>query len=368
MLFCSFKVMKPYVVPVLFIFLFCAIPAFPCTTFVQEGGHRIYLGRNLDWDWQDGMVFVNPRNIRKTAIVINLQNAARWTSRYGSVTFNQLGREMPFGGMNEAGLVVECMWLDGTQYPKPDARPEINMLQWIQYQLDNCRTVAEVIASNKRIRLENTPIRARIHYLVCDATGACATIEFLDGAMHVHQGNGLPYRALANDTYSSELAYLDANPKQKEISGPLAHKDSLSRFCRAAERTADFRPAKSPQGDVAYAFKTLDEVRQARYTAWQIVYDVSDRKIYWRTLDNPRERCLDLKKVDFAPDQPERFADIQSNTSSWNTLKFQVWTEAGAREYCARFFSQKSFRQEVGDITWMIQPTLLLLRTYTVAQ
>lgn len=112
----------------------------------MEGSHRIYLGRNLDWDWEDGMIFINPRNVRKTAIVISLQDAAKWTSKYGSVTFNQLGREFPFGGMNEKGLVIENMWLDGTQYPQPDARPEVNMLQWIQYQLDNYSTVAEVVA------------------------------------------------------------------------------------------------------------------------------------------------------------------------------------------------------------------------------
>lgn len=333
----------------------------------MEGGHRVYLGRNLDWNWESGMVFVNPRNIHKTALVLNIQNAATWTSKYGSVTFNQFGRELPFGGMNEAGLVVECMWLDGTQYPQPDARPEIDMLQWIQYQLDNCSTVAELIASDKKIRLEDTPIRARIHYLVCDAKGDCATIEFLDGKMRVHRGKELPYHALANDTYSSEAAYLQAHPQHDDAT-PLADTDSIPRFCRAATRAADFRPAKNPEHDIAYAFNTLNQVRQGNFTVWQIVYDASDRKIYWRTLSNPRRRCLDFKTVDFAPNQPVRCADIQSNTSLSDTLKFQDWTEASEREYATRFFNQKSFKHVVGDISWMIEPILLLLRTYSVAQ
>ena len=34
---------------------------------------------------------------------------ASWVSKYGSVTFNQYGRELPTGGMNEAGLVVETI-------------------------------------------------------------------------------------------------------------------------------------------------------------------------------------------------------------------------------------------------------------------
>jgi choloylglycine hydrolase len=28
-----------------------------------------------------------------------------WISKYGSITFNQYGREFPTGGMNEKGLV-----------------------------------------------------------------------------------------------------------------------------------------------------------------------------------------------------------------------------------------------------------------------
>ena len=40
-----------------------------CTTFVLEGGGKIYFGRNLDWDWQNGMVLVNQRNVQKTSVV-----------------------------------------------------------------------------------------------------------------------------------------------------------------------------------------------------------------------------------------------------------------------------------------------------------
>ena len=313
------------------------------------------------------MVFINPRHINKFAIVADVQHAARWTSKYGSVTFNQFGREMPFGGMNEAGLVIEDMWLDGTQYPQPDARAEVNMLQWIQYQLDNCSTVAEVIASDKKIRLENTPVRARIHYLVCDAKGDCATIEFLDGAMQVHRGKEMPYHALANDTYTSEAAYLEAHPERNDTN-PLTDTDSLPRFCRAATRAADFKPSKSAAHNVAYAFDTLNQVRQGNYTAWQIVYDISGRRIYWRTRSNHKERSIELNTLDFASNQPVRFANIQSNPSPSGTLTFQDWTEDAQRTYLEHFFSQESLKQEVGDLTWMIEPSLLIVRGYRAAQ
>src|SRR5260370_24443882 len=87
--------MRPLVV---ILILLSSLPAFSCTTFVLTSGHRVYLGKNLDWDWDDGIVLVNQRNVQKRAFVL-AENAATWTSKYGSVTFNQFGREMPFGGM-----------------------------------------------------------------------------------------------------------------------------------------------------------------------------------------------------------------------------------------------------------------------------
>ena len=36
---------------------------------------------------------------------------AQWQSKYASVTFNQYGVELPTGGINEKGLVVEIMGL-----------------------------------------------------------------------------------------------------------------------------------------------------------------------------------------------------------------------------------------------------------------
>ena len=59
----------------------------------------------------------------------------------------------PLGGMNEKGLVVEIMWLDSSEYPKPDGKPSVNELQWIQYQLDNFATVNDVLSAAAKIRV-----------------------------------------------------------------------------------------------------------------------------------------------------------------------------------------------------------------------
>jgi choloylglycine hydrolase len=88
------------------------------------------------------------------------------------------------------------MWVNGTGYPPPDARPAVGGgTGWVQYQLDTARSVAEVIASDSRVRI---PLRgAPLHYLVADKSGRVATIEFREGKMVARVDSALPIPALA---------------------------------------------------------------------------------------------------------------------------------------------------------------------------
>ena len=102
-----------------------------CTTFCLDHGGRLVFGRNHDWNVGDGLVIINKRDVTKTSILVALKQtnkALTWTSKFGSVTFNQSGREFPLGGINEAGLVVESMMLDDTYYSKSD--PEHTLLPY----------------------------------------------------------------------------------------------------------------------------------------------------------------------------------------------------------------------------------------------
>ena len=120
-----------------------------CTTFCLKNKGEVLFGKNYDWMIGDGMIFVNKRGVSKMSAAE--KNPARWNSKYGSITFNQYGREAPSGGMNEAGLVIELMWLDDTRYPQPDSRAEVDVLEWIQYNLDTAASVADVIKSSEAI-------------------------------------------------------------------------------------------------------------------------------------------------------------------------------------------------------------------------
>src|SRR5688500_14269965 len=102
------------------IFSISTVSVFSCTTFcLKNNGYGLF-GKNYDWMIGDGLVFVNKRGVAKMSADDSETHRAKWTSKHGSVTFNQYGWESPSGGMNEAGLVIELMWLDDTEWPAKD--------------------------------------------------------------------------------------------------------------------------------------------------------------------------------------------------------------------------------------------------------
>jgi len=148
------------------IMLIGSSPGNACTTFaVKDASNKnfIWFGRNYDRDMRDTLVMVNPKNVNKRALT-TVGNPAEWNSTFGSVTFNQYGRDFPLGGMNEKGLVVEVMILphQNKNYIKGDS---VSAAQWVQYQLDTAENMKEVIAnanSLSHVDSWNTPL----HYLV----------------------------------------------------------------------------------------------------------------------------------------------------------------------------------------------------------
>ncbi|MDQ3169273.1 MAG: linear amide C-N hydrolase [Acidobacteriota bacterium] len=257
-----------------------------CTTFCVRAGDRVLFGRNYDFEIGDGRVMVNAARLEKKGA---LDGGPSWRSRYGSVTFNQFGRGYPMGGINEAGVVVELMWLDETQYPAADARLPVSVLEWIQYQLDTAGSVADILASDARVRIQG---QIPLHYLVSDATGAAATIEFLGGRLVARSGDTLPAAVLANETYASSLAFADARRGQTP-GGSGSHE----RFARVAAALPDIAAAGG--ASIERAFTALGDAAQ-RNTRWSIVYDQTARVIHWRTDEHDAVRFLRMASVDFS--------------------------------------------------------------------
>jgi hypothetical protein len=268
-----------------------------CTTFELEGAGGPVVGKCYDWHMGQGLLVVNKRGVAKRAITLDPHDRpAEWRSRYASLTFDQYGVELPNGGMNEAGLVVEVMWLDSTELEPPDARPAVNELQWIQLQLDSYATTAEVVAHAGEVRI--TRAHGRVHYLVCDRSGACAAIELVHGRRVV----STEARVLTNHTFAQSTAYL------RRHAGPApAGAGSLERFARAS-RLAAMPPAGTLDDG---AFRILDSVNN-RDSQWHIVYDPARLRASFRTRRARAIRWVDLGRVDGSCGVPALGIDLDA--------------------------------------------------------
>jgi penicillin V acylase-like amidase (Ntn superfamily) len=300
-----------------------------CTTFCLDTHDDLVVGKNFDWVFGDALIVVNKRNVTKTAYPWTGEQPAAWTSKYGSVTVNFLGREFPFNGMNEAGLFVGGMNLSQTEYPALDSRPAMIALQWIQYQLDTAATVAEVISSDLEIRIINYQTGA--HFFVCDSQGNCASIEYLDGVLVVHQTaqETMPVKVQANTVYAEDLDYWE----KKEL--PPDRAWSTGRFFTAAQMLEDYDSATSGPA-IDYTFTILSNLRWFVPTQWSIAYDVQHRRISFHTRDNGDIRYFDMSSFDFSCNTPVKVLDIQAELSGNVADDFIDYTYELNRDLIAR--------------------------------
>ncbi len=329
----------------LWLLVLCLFPnsGYSCTTFRIDHDNQFYFGRNYDWDVGDALLIVNKRGVKKTAALRpdNGNRPAVWTSKYGSVTFNQHGCQFPIGGMNETGLVVETMTLRTSVYPDADSRPVASASQWRQYHLDNSAAVEEVIAGDSDIRILQYKGAPGVHFLVSDKKGRCASIEFLDGEMVVHTGETMPVMALTNTSYAESVEHW-----KKGIAPEYDQWSSISRFILAANMvTAHAAGVSKPPVD--YAFDILLKASNPTWTKWSIVYDQSNRRIHFITDTNKKIRIVDLNEFDFSCRTPARVLDVNATLSGDVTDKFHDYTQQINRDLIDASFRKTSFLQSI---------------------
>ena len=284
-----------------------------CTSFVLDNNGYAIFCSNFDYgkDISEGLVFVNKRNIRKSDWESDsIYPHARWTSQYGSVSFNLCMNQFSWAGMNEAGLVISTMQLDNSKTPGPDKRPWIYSNYWLQFVLDNFSTIEEVIASDSSIRITDYVD----HYLISDRYGKCVTIEFIEGKRIVHYGDDLPIKALSNNTYDKSINEWKSTQSQRNYeTNVLSKGSSIARFLIAADRTQKFKSTNSKKA-VKIAFEILDEVSGQKTrgspTRWSIVFDTKNLNIHFKTAVNPKVRLINLQKLDFSCKTPVKLLDI----------------------------------------------------------
>jgi choloylglycine hydrolase len=288
---------------VLYFALFIPSAALSCTAFMIRGENGPIVAKGYDWNEERGLVIINKRGLQKRALTLSPDDKpAQWKSRFASLTFNQYGRELPNGGINEDGLVVEVLMLPSSRFAPPDGRATVTELGFVQYLLDQAATLDEAVALAARVRV--APAYAKVHYFVCDQQAACATLEFLDGALVATRGSELPVSALTNSTYADSKRSLAVHKAP-------APQSSLGRFRRVASAIAE--PAK--QSELDQAWSVLDSVHFVDSTQWQVVYDLRARRVQFRSRRHPTIKTVSLDHFDRECATPTLVYDMLSDES-----------------------------------------------------
>jgi hypothetical protein len=287
--------------------LLTSAPSLSCTTMAYDIAGTTYLGKTYDWSKEFGLLHINKRGVAKASARIMPSDVSfAWTSKYGSLTFNQYGRELPNSGINERGLVVEVMVLDNQVFPRPSLTGSVNEVQWVQYILDTAATIDEARAQAEKVRISK--VLVPLHYVVCDETAACAAFEYLNGTLKVYQGQEFQVRTLTNSRYMDSLKYLSNHVGfggKKPL--PEGSYGSLDRFVNASAHAASARNEYDP---VTFGFEGLSKVENSQ-TQWQVVYDIAHRGLSYLSRSARQVKSVQIQdRFDWSCSTPVQVVDI----------------------------------------------------------
>lgn len=319
-----------------------------CSTFAVAKGETLLIGHNLDDAVNEapGLVVINKRGVPKESISYTDLNPlpargaaplrVRWTSTYGSITYNVFGKEFPDGGMNEAGLYVGEMTLLGSVYPKDAGLVRIYHHAWMQYLLDNFDSVPKVIESLGKVTVDG---HCQWHFFVADRAGRTAAIEFDEGKTLVYTGGALPVRVLTNYTYPSCMKKLSEyegfGGTRKVDYAPDDKKDR--RFIWAAEMIRKIETG-APAPTVEQAFEILSQLGCGA-NRWALVFDPKVMRILFSTEKCRKVRWVDYASFDFTCKTSIVALDINKDLSGDVASQFTPLTNARNKEFLDKWFS-----------------------------
>lgn len=158
-----------------------------CTSFHAEksGGGGFLFGRNYDFFKNPTLVTLSRPKKGYASIAVSDMSFIGYSLQRLPTSFlrriNCLAAiYAPLDGMNEKGLCASIMALPHKLASQQDTpRHDVGTSTIVRLILDRCATVKEAIALLKTVDVRHdVTFKAAFHYMVADATGDCAVIEF----------------------------------------------------------------------------------------------------------------------------------------------------------------------------------------------
>ena len=254
-----------------------------CSAFSFKVNNSVYIAKSYDWFNGQGYILVNKRGETKFSFPVDKNTKSfSWTSKYGSVTFNQYSKDFPNGGINEKGLVIEVLWLNKTNFGKIKNNKVLNELQWIQYGLDNFKNVNELLNNIKAISIKR--LYAKVHFFIGDASGKSAIVEYIKGKLVV---NTKPQNmCITNNTYKISESF------------KVKLKNKGTRYLKIKSTLKNIPESLSSNKACNMCFSILKNVK-LRNTKWHIVYDIKSNKILYKSNTHKNIKTINLNTIQY---------------------------------------------------------------------
>ncbi|MEV0459445.1 C45 family peptidase [Catellatospora methionotrophica] len=176
-----------------------ATAPFGCSLFAALGDpdHPLF-GRNFDWDPNPALVLrTDPPDGYASISLVDLRYLGLTAADDPAGDRRLLDAPLlPFDGLNERGLAVGMAADEGASATPDPAKPTVGSVRILRLVLDAAATVDEALAIFDRYNIDFVG-GPPLHYLLADASGTSALVEFADGRRQVERGTGR-WQALTN--------------------------------------------------------------------------------------------------------------------------------------------------------------------------
>jgi choloylglycine hydrolase len=340
---------KKLLIVLFVLFLATSIESLACTgiRLIAKDGGVVY-GRSMEWGAFDlnSRVAIIPRGYEFKGLTPDGNNGKTYTTKYGVVGLDMLGKDFISDGMNEKGLALGMFYHPGyavyPEYTKDTAKDCISSQELANYILGNFATIQQVRKGMPKIKVAGVVedaigIIVEAHWIVTDKTGESVVIEYTNGELVIHDAPlGVITNAPTYDWHMTNLSnYLNLSmfsvkPKKMEgikfsptgagsgMIGLPGDNTPPSRLIRAIAWTQTARKTKTASETVYETFRILDNFNlplgpdgaegagqagntdlMRSSTIWTSAWNLEDLTLNYHTQHNRRVRQVNIKAINF---------------------------------------------------------------------
>jgi hypothetical protein len=231
-----------------------ASAAWACTVFFGSGGEPI-MGRNFDFHDEPALILHHrPPGAYPSVSVVDISYLGFDRKHLDGVSADGLkdASRLPFDGMNSQGVAVA---MAAVPRAEPPSGRKVGSLGVMRLVLDHAANVGEAVELFRDASPDFSG-GPPLHYLVADASGAGAVVEYVDGQVRVIPRGARPWQAMTNFVLTGA-------------------RGADHRYRTAAKALDASAGRLTPDSTIAL----LQRVRQ-KITRWSAAYDLRARTLH----------------------------------------------------------------------------------------